>query len=168
MGATAASTWQQDVDPDDAAHWARNLWPAGGRYGWLHVAKGRVTLNVSAANSSEGDSAAAVGRTTHARTRSGRRSARLRHGLIAGHQTHRPGRRPAHRRLESGWTDLIHHRKRTCLLQPPSVRTPNIDLAHSEITFQVRHLLSKVRGRFSAFGGTITYDAATPPHRRST
>ncbi|MFN7981247.1 MAG: YceI family protein [Vicinamibacterales bacterium] len=44
----------------------------------------------------------------------------------------------------------------------PSVRTLNIDLAHSEITFQVRHLLSKVRGRFSAFGGTITYDAANP------
>lgn len=43
-----------------------------------------------------------------------------------------------------------------------AARTLNIDLAHSEVAFQVRHLLSKVRGRFSAFGGTITYDAANP------
>ena len=44
----------------------------------------------------------------------------------------------------------------------PAVRTLTIDLAHSEITFQVRYLLSKTRGRFSGFGGTITYDAANP------
>src|SRR5262249_32531729 len=29
-----------------------------------------------------------------------------------------------------------------------------IDKAHSEVTFQVRHLLTKVRGRFSDFSGT--------------
>src|SRR5262249_48590816 len=33
-----------------------------------------------------------------------------------------------------------------------------IDKAHSEVTFQVRHLLTKVRGRFSDFTGTIRLD----------
>lgn len=37
-----------------------------------------------------------------------------------------------------------------------------IDLAHSEATFQVRHLLSKVRGRFADFSGTITFDEQQP------
>jgi len=37
-----------------------------------------------------------------------------------------------------------------------------IDKAHSEVTFQVRHLLTKVRGRFSEFEGTIEYDAQNP------
>ena len=36
--------------------------------------------------------------------------------------------------------------------------TFNVDKAHSEVTFQVRHLLTKVRGRFSDFEGTIEYD----------
>ena len=40
--------------------------------------------------------------------------------------------------------------------------TYNIDKAHSEVTFQVRHLLTKVRGRFSDFAGTIQYDEARP------
>ena len=42
------------------------------------------------------------------------------------------------------------------------VRTYLIDKAHSEATFQVRHLLSKVRGRFSEFAGTIQFDEAAP------
>ena len=42
------------------------------------------------------------------------------------------------------------------------VRTYQIDKAHSEATFQVRHLLSKVRGRFSDFAGTIQFDEAYP------
>jgi polyisoprenoid-binding protein YceI len=42
------------------------------------------------------------------------------------------------------------------------VRTYQIDKAHSEATFQVRHLLSKVRGRFSDFAGTIQFDEADP------
>jgi polyisoprenoid-binding protein YceI len=37
-----------------------------------------------------------------------------------------------------------------------------IDKAHSEVSFQVRHLLSRVRGRFSDFEGTIEYDPADP------
>ena len=40
--------------------------------------------------------------------------------------------------------------------------TYSIDKAHSEATFQVRHLLTKVRGRFSDFEGTIEYDEQHP------
>lgn len=41
-------------------------------------------------------------------------------------------------------------------------RTFSIDKTHSEATFQVRHLLSKVRGRFADFAGDVTFDAAAP------
>jgi polyisoprenoid-binding protein YceI len=41
-------------------------------------------------------------------------------------------------------------------------RTFDVDPSHSEVTFQVRHLLTKVRGRFSTFTGTIRYDEAQP------
>jgi polyisoprenoid-binding protein YceI len=41
-------------------------------------------------------------------------------------------------------------------------RTYKIDPAHSEVFFQVRHLVTKVRGRFSDFGGTISYNDANP------
>lgn len=40
--------------------------------------------------------------------------------------------------------------------------TYGIDKAHSEMTFQVRHLLTKVRGRFSEFEGTIEYSDEHP------
>jgi polyisoprenoid-binding protein YceI len=40
--------------------------------------------------------------------------------------------------------------------------TYTIDKAHSEATFQVRHLLTRVRGRFSDFEGTIRYDSENP------
>jgi len=43
-----------------------------------------------------------------------------------------------------------------------STKTYKIDKAHSEIVFQVRHLLTRVRGRFSEFDGTISYDEANP------
>jgi len=36
--------------------------------------------------------------------------------------------------------------------------TYSIDKAHSEATFHERHLLTKVRGRFSDFEGTFDYD----------
>ena len=42
------------------------------------------------------------------------------------------------------------------------VRTFKIDKAHSEATFQVRHLITKVRGRFSDFEGAIQFDEANP------
>jgi len=40
--------------------------------------------------------------------------------------------------------------------------TWTLDLAHSETTFTVRHLLSKVSGRFDKFDGRIVTDAAKP------
>ena len=42
------------------------------------------------------------------------------------------------------------------------LQTYDIDAAHSEATFTVRHLLTRVRGRFSDFAGTITFDEANP------
>ena len=43
-----------------------------------------------------------------------------------------------------------------------ALKTYAIDAAHSEATFQVRHLITKVRGRFPEFEGAITFapDAA--------
>jgi polyisoprenoid-binding protein YceI len=43
-----------------------------------------------------------------------------------------------------------------------AVRTFAIDKTHSEATFQVRHLITKVRGRFADFAGTITFNEAQP------
>ena len=40
--------------------------------------------------------------------------------------------------------------------------TTTTNAAHSEATFSVRHLITKVRGRFSEFAGTIAFDAAAP------
>lgn len=45
-----------------------------------------------------------------------------------------------------------------------AVRTYQIDKAHSEANFQVRHLLTKVRGRFSDFEGALAFDEASPEH----
>jgi polyisoprenoid-binding protein YceI len=42
------------------------------------------------------------------------------------------------------------------------MKTFAIDKLHSEATFQVRHLVTKVRGRFSDFAGTIQFDEARP------
>jgi polyisoprenoid-binding protein YceI len=49
-----------------------------------------------------------------------------------------------------------------------SARTFQIDKAHSEATFQVRHLISKVRGRFPDFDGTIDFDEAEPRNSKVT
>src|SRR5215217_3750439 len=46
-----------------------------------------------------------------------------------------------------------------------AVRAFQIDKAHSEAFFQVRHLLSKVRGQFTDFAGTIEFDQEK--HERS-
>jgi polyisoprenoid-binding protein YceI len=43
-----------------------------------------------------------------------------------------------------------------------TTRTYAIDKAHSEATFQVRHLVTRVRGRFSDFDGAIQFNAAQP------
>jgi polyisoprenoid-binding protein YceI len=43
-----------------------------------------------------------------------------------------------------------------------TTRTFTIDKAHSEAAFQVRHLITKVRGRFSEFEGRIDLDEEHP------
>ena len=47
-----------------------------------------------------------------------------------------------------------------------AVRALEIDRSHSEVAFQVRHLLSKVRGRFTDFAGTIWFDESNPQSSR--
>ncbi len=44
----------------------------------------------------------------------------------------------------------------------PALTTYAIDPAHSEASFSVRHLITKVRGGFSDFSGTLVYDEANP------
>ncbi len=43
-----------------------------------------------------------------------------------------------------------------------ALKTYKIDASHSEATFQVRHLITKVRGRFAEFDGAITFAADAP------
>lgn len=43
-----------------------------------------------------------------------------------------------------------------------ATKTYQIDQAHSEVQFQVRHLLTRVRGRFSDFSGTLEFDPNYP------
>jgi polyisoprenoid-binding protein YceI len=43
-----------------------------------------------------------------------------------------------------------------------TLRTLTIDKAHSEVHFQVRHLVTRVRGRFTDFAGTVVFDPAQP------
>jgi polyisoprenoid-binding protein YceI len=43
-----------------------------------------------------------------------------------------------------------------------TTRTYTIDKAHSETTFQVRHLVTRVRGRFTDFEGQIEADEQNP------
>lgn len=50
----------------------------------------------------------------------------------------------------------------TAIATTTTTGTFKIDPAHSEVTFQVRHLLTKVRGRFSDFSGTIAFDQDKP------
>ncbi|MCU1384774.1 MAG: hypothetical protein JWL71_3471 [Acidobacteria bacterium] len=50
----------------------------------------------------------------------------------------------------------------TSTTTPSTVRTFIVDKSHSEVTFQVRHLVTKVRGRFTDFSGTVQFDEARP------
>ena len=43
-----------------------------------------------------------------------------------------------------------------------AAETYTFDKAHSDVGFQIRHLVSKVRGRFSDYDGTIVVDKARP------
>jgi polyisoprenoid-binding protein YceI len=40
--------------------------------------------------------------------------------------------------------------------------TYTVDKGHTEVGFQIRHLVTKVRGRFNDFSGTIVFDKAKP------
>ena len=44
----------------------------------------------------------------------------------------------------------------------PALETYTIDKGHSEVTFQVRHLVTKVRGRFADFEGAVRIDPNAP------
>jgi polyisoprenoid-binding protein YceI len=50
----------------------------------------------------------------------------------------------------------------TVTASPVATRTFTIDKAHSEAAFQVRHLITKVRGRFEEFSGTIQFNGDQP------
>jgi polyisoprenoid-binding protein YceI len=43
-----------------------------------------------------------------------------------------------------------------------ATRTFAIDKTHSDLLFQVRHLVTRVRGRFTAFSGTVAIDEDNP------
>jgi polyisoprenoid-binding protein YceI len=45
---------------------------------------------------------------------------------------------------------------------PVAARTYAIDKTHSELVFQVRHLVTRVRGRFTDFDGTVRLDPVSP------
>jgi polyisoprenoid-binding protein YceI len=49
---------------------------------------------------------------------------------------------------------------------PAGSATYTIDRAHSEVSFRVRHLLSRVGGQFREFGGSITFDPERPEASR--
>ena len=48
------------------------------------------------------------------------------------------------------------------LVAVKTAQTYAIDKMHSEVAFQVRHLLTKVRGRFTEFAGTVVFDQEHP------
>ena len=50
----------------------------------------------------------------------------------------------------------------TTLDATKAAQTYTIDKMHSEVAFQVRHLLTKVRGRFTEFAGTVVFDQEHP------
>jgi polyisoprenoid-binding protein YceI len=43
-----------------------------------------------------------------------------------------------------------------------AIRAFSIDKTHSDLLFQVRHLVTRVRGRFTAFAGTVAFDEDEP------
>ncbi len=48
-----------------------------------------------------------------------------------------------------------------------AVRTFAIDKTHSEAAFQVRHLITRVRGRFADFSGSVEFDADQPARSKA-
>jgi len=51
---------------------------------------------------------------------------------------------------------------------PTAEQTYAIDKTHSEVAFEVRHLLTKVRGRFSDFSGAVRFDRDHPEQSSAT
>src|SRR6185295_1264793 len=51
----------------------------------------------------------------------------------------------------------------TLVALPLSAETFTVDPGHSEATFQIRHLVSQVRGRFNDFSGTVQMDPKNLP-----
>jgi len=49
-----------------------------------------------------------------------------------------------------------------------AARSYTVDLAHTGVTFQVRHLFTYVDGRFKTFDGTIEFDPAHPEQTKIT
>ena len=45
---------------------------------------------------------------------------------------------------------------------PAGAETYVVDNGHSEVSFQVRHLVSKVRGGFGSYAGTFQLDRQKP------
>lgn len=62
---------------------------------------------------------------------------------------------------------LLHTALTLTLLAPPApavdstASTWKIDVTHSELVFRIRHLVSRVNGTFTSWGGTITADPAS-------
>lgn len=46
--------------------------------------------------------------------------------------------------------------------EPAAVQTFAVDQNHSDVSFRIRHFVTKVRGNFNTFAGTITMDTAKP------
>src|SRR5207248_6678196 len=82
------------------------------------------------------------------------------------------GARDTHRPVETARHDrrgTTHARRRSDFMTATldavkAAQTYTIDKTHSEVAFQVRHLLTKVRGRFTEFAGTLLFDQEHPEH----
>ena len=54
-----------------------------------------------------------------------------------------------------------------CFAADASAAVYTIDPAHSSVSFSVRHLVTKVRGTFDKFAGTVEYEAGKPQSWKS-
>jgi polyisoprenoid-binding protein YceI len=66
---------------------------------------------------------------------------------------------------EEGVVDMAEAVKETAGIQPPPSGKYELDLAHTAVEFVARHILTKVRGRFTGFSGWI--DVAETPEESS-
>jgi polyisoprenoid-binding protein YceI len=54
----------------------------------------------------------------------------------------------------------------TAAAAPAALAAYQIDAAHSELSFRIRHLLGRVSGTFGEWGGTIAVDSAAPANSK--